>query len=101
MRNFDQLAEMVDIMSKGELSALHQFHRDSGKDVSIEHEYISTEYIAHMSKKLAELAFNARLESLRYILSKVQSAPDSFDLDNQLQVYGRTDASNNIGLSIG
>jgi hypothetical protein len=100
MRNFDQLDES-DIMSKGELSTPHQFHHDSGKDVSIDHEYVSTEYIAHMSKKLAELAFNARLESLHYILLKVQSAPDSFDLDNQFQVYGRTDASNNSVLSIG
>lgn len=101
MCSFDQLDEMVDIMSKGELSAPHQFHHDSGKDVFIDHEYGSSEYIAHMERKLVELAFNARLESLRYILLKVQSAPDSFDLDDSFQVYGRTDASNNIGLSIG
>jgi hypothetical protein len=92
---------MVDIMSIRELIAVHQFHHDSSKDMFGNNELISSEYIAHMSKKLAELAFNARLESLRYILLNVRRAPGSFDLDDQFPVYGRTNASNNMGLSIG
>ena len=92
---------MVDIMSKRELTAVHQFHHGSSKDMFSDKEHISSEYIAHMSKKLAELAFNARLESLRYILLNVRRASDSFDLDDQFQIYGRTDASDNMGLSIG
>jgi hypothetical protein len=71
---------MVYIMSQVELSTPHKFHLDSGKDVFIDNKYGNSEYIAQMSQKLAEMAFNARLESLRYILLNVPSVSDSFDI---------------------
>ena len=92
---------MVDIMSKRELTAVRQFHHESSKDMFSNNEHISSEYIAHMSKKLTELAFNARLESMRHILLNVRRASGSSDLNDQFPAYGRTDASNNMGLSIG